>query len=90
MPRPKKGHSPWVSTCQILEELNITKTHLYRLRQELFIQNKHWRDVSLPSSRRPSYRWHLPNCQKALTRPEVGVARDSDKLPGMPSHEPCP
>ena len=93
MPRPKTGQSPWVPTSIILVELGISKAHLYRLRDELFVLNHHYKNIGLPSSMRPTYRWHkgkIAHALKQATEPEVRGARDSDKSPETPAHEPCP
>lgn len=57
----------WVSTKIAAERLGISPKHLLRLREDkTFQKNKHWRDISRFSSARPTYRWHLPRCQKSL------------------------
>lgn len=91
MPRPKTGLSPWVPTSVILAELGISKAHLYRLRDELFVPNRHYKNIGLPSSMRPTYRWHRNKIAYALnqTMPTaVKADPDSDILPEMHEHEP--
>ena len=80
MPRYKKNQSPWVKTNDILFELSITKAHLYRLRNELFKKGIHWKNVALPSSLRPSYRWHLPAINRLFSQGEGGD-QDSGRSP---------
>jgi hypothetical protein len=62
-----KPDSTWVSTSKICERLAITDSQLYALRDSgLFKQAIHWRDISRPTAMRPTYRWHLARCEKAI------------------------
>lgn len=61
---PKK-RSPWVSTTQAAAELGCSITFLYRQRGELFKPKTHYKTLN-PRAWRPTYRWHLPRCQKLM------------------------
>jgi hypothetical protein len=65
--KKKKTLTDWVTTSAICQRLGITDSQLYALRDDgLFKQKTHWRDVSRPTAMRPTYRWHLENCERAL------------------------
>ena len=72
MVRPKKGQSPWVKTPEILEQLQISRWHLYKLREEVFKRGYHYRDIRSNSSIKACYQWHLNRIEKLLDQsPEV-------------------
>lgn len=63
----KSPSSNWLTTAEAAAELNISTKHLLKLRAEgIFKIGKHWRDVRGKYAARPTYRWHLENCEKAL------------------------
>lgn len=64
--RPKKGKSPWVTTPEILRELNISRSHLYRLRDEQLQRGYHYRDIRGKNSIKACYRWHSRRIEKLL------------------------
>lgn len=62
--------SEWVTTAVVCNELGITDTHLYALRDEgLLKEGKHWRNIARPQAARATYRWHLKRCTQALEIP---------------------
>ena len=66
----KTNQSVWVTTQAIAALLNCTTDHLCNLRKAGFLkQGVHWLDISRPGAARPTYRWHLKNCSKALSIP---------------------
>lgn len=60
---PKK--SSWVSTSKAASGLGCSVDFLLRNRGELFKRGQHWKVLN-PSAWRPTYRWHLANCQKLM------------------------
>jgi hypothetical protein len=62
--RPPKT-SPWVSTATAARELGCSTDFLYRHRGELFQLRQHYKVLN-PTAWRPTYRWHLPNCQQLM------------------------
>ena len=66
----KTNQSAWVTTQAIAALLNCSPDHLCNLRKDGFLkQGTHWLDISRPGAARPTYRWHLKNCSKALSIP---------------------
>ena len=61
----------WVSTSIAAERLGVSKQFLLKYRGDLFKQRKHWKNIN-PHAFRPTYRWHVANCEKAM---------DGDELP---------
>lgn len=60
----------WVATGIMCEALGISDKHLWRLRDEgLLKEGTHWRNIARPQAARPTYRWHLKRCEKALEIP---------------------
>jgi hypothetical protein len=66
--RPKKGKSPWVTTPEILEQLNCSRSHLYRLRDEQFNRGYHYRDIRGRDSVTACYRWHSQRIETLLDK----------------------
>ena len=65
-----KSTSQWVPTREIAALLGCSVDHLFNLRSDDFLkQGTHWLDISRPGAARPTYRWHLRNCSKALSIP---------------------
>jgi predicted ArsR family transcriptional regulator len=59
--------SDWVSSGVVCSKLGIRFKHLTRLREEgLFKPKTHWINIARPRAVRPTYRYHLTRCQKAL------------------------
>lgn len=70
MGRPSKTSPVWVSTQVLANALCCSKDHVHDLREHgLFKQGLHWRDISRPGAVRSTYRWHLKNCEDALSIP---------------------
>lgn len=66
----KKTNSVWVTTQAIAALIGCSKDHIHDLRDRgLFKRGTHWLDISHPGAIRPTYRWNLKNCQKALETP---------------------
>lgn len=64
--RPKGKSSPWVTTPEILRELNISRSHLYKLRSEVFRKGYHYRDIRARDSIKACYRWHIKRIEELL------------------------
>lgn len=76
--------SDWVATGVVCQILGISPKHLWRLRDEgLLKANHHWRNIARPQAARPTYRWHLKRCEKA-----VEVDRSSSASTHRPVDEP--
>lgn len=55
-----------ISTLELASELGCSVNQLYKLRdQGLFVQGKHWWIIN-PHAARPTYRWNLKRCLKAI------------------------
>jgi hypothetical protein len=62
--------SDWVTTAAACQRLGISDKHLWKLRDEgLLKRGTHWRNIARPQAARPTYRWHLKNCEQALEIP---------------------
>lgn len=57
--------SPWVTTKEAAEALNVSQKFLRNQRDRLFKKRQHYRLLN-PRAWRPTYRWHLPNIQKLM------------------------
>lgn len=64
--RPKGCFSPWVTTPQILEQLNCSRSHLYKFRNEVFKKGYHYRDIRASNSVKACYRWHSKRIDELL------------------------
>ena len=61
--------SDWVSSTVVCQALGFSRDHLARLRENGTLKPKHhWRNIA-PTAHRPTYRYHLKQCQKALDNP---------------------
>lgn len=58
--------SAWVATGAACDALGISDKQLWRLREELFKQGTHYRNIARPQAARPTYRWHLTRIEKLL------------------------
>lgn len=68
MARPSKESPVWVSTQALATALGISDDHLYNLRNDGTLKpGKHWRNIARRQAIRPTYRWHLKNCENALS-----------------------
>lgn len=69
MPKAKLGRplgASWLTTQAVLSALGISRSHLYRLRDDgLLKQGHHWRNIS-PKAGRPCYRWNLRKIEAVL------------------------
>lgn len=65
------SRSDWVTTAKLCEALGISNKHVWKLRDEgLLKQGQHWRNIARPQAARPTYRWHLKRCEKAIETPQ--------------------
>jgi hypothetical protein len=62
--------SAWITTGKACEALGISDKQLWRLRDELFKQGHHYRNIARPQAARPTYRWHLARIEKLLDLPQ--------------------
>lgn len=68
MVRPSKLAPLWVSTTVASEALGVSYQHLHNLRNDGTLKpGKHWRNIAKRNAVRPTYRWHLKNCENALS-----------------------
>ncbi|MGG6237209.1 DNA-binding protein [Nodosilinea sp. AN01ver1] len=65
-----KLNSNWVTTGAACSALGISDKQLWRLRDELFTQGTHYRNIARPQAARPTYRWHLARIEKLLNVPQ--------------------
>lgn len=65
--------SDWVSTSDAVNELGISRSHLFNLKIDGTLKSgKHFRDVRRINSMRATYKWNLPALQKILNEgPEI-------------------
>jgi len=74
-PLPK---SEWLMTRQAAAHLGLSPDQLRNLRVKgRFTSGVHYRDTSVPHSRRPCWQWHVERCHQALQVP----AQRSSSLP---------
>lgn len=67
MTRPSKDSPVWVSTLSLATALGVSDDHLHNLRNDGTLKpGKHWRNIARRQAIRPTYRWHLKNCENAL------------------------
>jgi hypothetical protein len=70
MPKGKPISPPWVDTPTLLKSLSISRSTLIRYRRNgVFRLGKHYRIISLPKSKNPTYRYHLDLCAAELGKP---------------------
>ncbi len=57
----------WISTSDAVNELGISRNHLFNLKADGTLkQGKHFRDIRRKNSMRATYKWNLPALQKFL------------------------
>lgn len=64
---PNKLNSNWVTTGAACKALGMSDKQLWRLRDELFKQGTHYRNIARPHAARPTYRWHLARIEQLLS-----------------------
>lgn len=75
-PKPKKRgpgrplSSDWVTTGVATQQLGISAKTLWKLREELFREGHHYRNMARPMAARPTYRWHLKRIEQLLEQPQ--------------------
>jgi hypothetical protein len=62
----KLSPSTWLTTGAACAALGISDKQLWRLRDELFKQGTHYRNIARPQAARPTYRWHLARIEALL------------------------
>lgn len=65
----RKLSSEWVTTAVACQQLGIAVKHLWKLRDELLKEGKHYRNIASPTAARPTYRWHLKKIEELLNKP---------------------
>jgi len=72
--RPREDH--WLSTPEILDYLNISRHHLYRLRDNCFKAGYHYIDISKVKDfnkglrkHRPTFRWNWKRIDNLFSNP---------------------
>jgi hypothetical protein len=61
--KPVKLTRAWFKTTDAAAMLGVSKDFLLEQRGRLFLKGKHWKVLN-PRAYRPTYLWHVRNCEQ--------------------------
>jgi DNA-binding CsgD family transcriptional regulator len=62
------SHQPWISTAEICQQLAISRSTLFSIREAGLLKNGRHVVAKNPASTRSHLLWHLQRCELALGR----------------------